>query len=82
MKENDFSPINNALFKNRIKPKSLLIALSGGIDSAVAAIILQSAGIKLTAVTFQVLNNNSYVTKKDSYFEEDVISAAKLNDIV
>ena len=42
-----------------MKPKKVLMAMSGGIDSTVAAMLLLEQGCELTGVTYRTFDNIS-----------------------
>ncbi|MDR0500290.1 MAG: tRNA 2-thiouridine(34) synthase MnmA [Coriobacteriales bacterium] len=43
-----------------VDPKKAMIAMSGGVDSSVAALCMQRAGYSCTGVTMKLLNNDAY----------------------
>ncbi|MEA2012687.1 MAG: tRNA 2-thiouridine(34) synthase MnmA [Verrucomicrobiota bacterium] len=61
---------------NTAYPKKLVIALSGGIDSSVAAALLIDAGVEVIAVTYQIQTCNTKEIKQKSCCETDTFAAA------
>ena len=50
-------------FTQLIKPKSALIAMSGGVDSTVAALLMQQDGVDCSGATMKVFNGSDKTVK-------------------
>ena len=55
-----------------MKPNNkVLLGMSGGTDSSVAALLLQDAGYEVTGVTFRFYENQAYLLRRSQYVPRD-----------
>ncbi len=61
----------------KIMKEKLLVAMSGGVDSAAAAILMKEKGFDVTGVTMKLYSENEVITDTDSGLTNDDIEGAK-----
>ena len=61
--------------------KRALVAMSGGVDSAAAALLLQNSGYNITGITMRLWNENFFLNKGSiNELDENSIQAKEIAD--
>ena len=70
--------MNSLGFDKQIKNTKVVVAMSGGVDSSVAAVMLKKEGYDVTGITMKLYNQKEITSSKSCCAGRDIADAKKI----